>query len=46
MPQQLTDQLTAVGTEMDTLIHTNACGSPGLRNFQSNLIRFTNGDRP
>jgi hypothetical protein len=46
MPQQLTDQITAVGTEMQTLIHTNACGSPGLRNFQSNLIRFTNGADP
>jgi hypothetical protein len=46
MPQQMTDQLTAVGTEMQTLIHTNACGSPGLKNFQSNLIRFANGDDP
>jgi hypothetical protein len=44
--QQITDQLTAVGTEMETLIHTNACGSPGLRNFQANLIRFANGDHP
>jgi hypothetical protein len=46
MPQQMTDQLTAVGTEMQTLIHTNTCGSAGLRNFQANLIRFTNGDGP
>lgn len=46
MPQQITDQLTAVGTEMQTLIHTNACGSHGLRNFQSNLIRFANSDDP
>jgi hypothetical protein len=46
MPQQLTDQVVAVGTEMQTLIHTNACGSAGLRNFQSNLIRFANGDDP
>jgi hypothetical protein len=46
MPQQLTDQLTAVGSEMQSLIHTNACGSAGLRNFQSNLIRFANGDDP
>lgn len=44
MPQQMTDQLTAVGTEMQSLIHTNACGSAGLRNFQSNLIRFANGE--
>jgi hypothetical protein len=46
MPQQLTDQVVAVGTEMQTLIHINACGSAGLRNFQSNLIRFANGDDP
>ena len=46
MPQQMTDQLVAVGTEMQTLIHTNACGSRGLENFQSNLIRFANGDNP
>jgi hypothetical protein len=44
MPQQMTDQITAVGTEMQSLIHTNSCGSAGLRNFQSNLIRFANGD--
>lgn len=46
MPQQMTDQIAAVGTEMQSLIHTNACGSPGLRNFQSNLIRFANGEDP
>lgn len=44
MPQQTVDQLTAVGTEMESLIRANACGSPGLKNFQSNLIRFANGD--
>ncbi|HEX9202190.1 MAG TPA: hypothetical protein VF865_21710 [Acidobacteriaceae bacterium] len=44
--QQIVDQLTAVGTEMQTLIHTNACGSPGLKNFQSNLIRFASGQAP
>jgi hypothetical protein len=44
MPQQLTDQVVAVGTEMQTLIHINACGSAGLRNFQSNLVRFANGN--
>ncbi|HEY5382212.1 MAG TPA: hypothetical protein VIJ65_08145 [Acidobacteriaceae bacterium] len=46
MPTQIVDQLVAVGDEMKTVIHTNACGSPGLRNFQSNLIRFANGDDP
>jgi hypothetical protein len=46
MPQQMTDQLVAVGNEMQTLIHTNACGSAGLRNFQSNLVRFANGEDP
>jgi hypothetical protein len=46
MPQQTLDQMTAVGTEMRSLIHTNACGSPGLRNFQSNLIRFANDESP
>ena len=44
MPQQMTDQLVAVNGEMKALIHTNACGSTGLRNFQSNLIRFANGE--
>ena len=46
MPQQMTDQIVAVGDEMRAVIHTNACGSAGLRNFQSNLIRFANGDAP
>ena len=46
MPTQIVDQLVAVGDEMKTVIHTNACGSPGLRNFQSNLVRFANGDNP
>ncbi len=45
-PQQMLDQMTAVGTEMQTLIETNACGSAGLGNFQSNLVRFANGDDP
>lgn len=42
--QQITDQLVAVGNEMKTLIRTNVCGSRGLKNFQSNLIRFANGE--
>jgi hypothetical protein len=46
MPQQIIDQTVAVGNEMQTLIHTNSCGSRGLVNFQSNLIRFANGDNP
>ncbi len=46
MPQQMTDQLVAVGDEMRGVIHVNACGSTGLRNFQSNLIRFANGETP
>ena len=29
---------------MHAVIHANACGSAGLRNFQSNLIRFANGE--
>jgi hypothetical protein len=44
MPQQMTDQLVAVGDEMRAVIRTNACGSSGLRNFQSNLVRFANGE--
>ena len=44
LPTQINDQLVAVGTEMETLIQTNVCGSPGLRNFQTNLIRFANGE--
>ncbi len=46
MPNQMLDQVTAGGTEMDTLIHTNGCNSPGLRSFQTNLIRFANGEAP
>jgi hypothetical protein len=46
MPQQALDSIAAVGTEMSTVIHTNSCGSPGLKNFQSNLIRFANGEAP
>lgn len=45
-PQQAVDQLTSVGNEMETVIRTNVCGSAGLRNFQSNLIRFANGEAP
>jgi hypothetical protein len=46
LPTQINDQLVAVGTEMETLIRTNVCGSSGLRNFQTNLIRFANGEDP
>jgi hypothetical protein len=46
MAMQMTDQVTSVGTEMETLIQTNSCGSAGLKNFQTNLIRFANGDDP
>lgn len=42
--QQVTDQLVAVGNEMQTVIGTNACGSPGLKNFQTNLVRFADGE--
>jgi len=44
--QHVTDQLVAVNGETKALIRTNGCGSPGLRNFQSNLIRFANGEAP
>ncbi|HEX4155231.1 MAG TPA: hypothetical protein VHY48_06425 [Acidobacteriaceae bacterium] len=46
MPQQILDQVVAVGDEMKAVIRTNACGSMGLRNFQANLVRFANGDAP
>ncbi len=46
LPPQINDQLVAVGTEMETLIQTNVCGSRGLTNFQTNLIRFANGEDP
>ena len=45
-PGQLTDQLVAVAGETTKLISANGCGSPGLKNFQSNLIRFANGEAP
>ena len=44
--QQLTDQLVAVNGETKALIKANGCGSVGLADFQSNLIRFANGDSP
>lgn len=46
MPQQMIDQMVAVGDEMKAVIQTNACGSAGLRNFQANLVRFANGETP
>jgi len=46
MPQQMLDKMVSVGDEMRTVIHTNSCGSAGLKNFQSNLIRFANGEGP
>ncbi|HMG86230.1 MAG TPA: hypothetical protein VK574_10815 [Terracidiphilus sp.] len=42
--QEITDQLVAVKGETKSLIRANGCGSPGLKNFQSNLIRFANGE--
>ena len=44
--QQVTDQLVAVNGEAKALIGANGCGSPGLRNFQANLIRFANSEAP
>src|SRR6185437_8925269 len=44
--QQVTDQLVAVNGEAKALIAANGCGSPGLKNLQSNLIRFANGESP
>jgi len=43
-PGQLTDQLVSLQGETKGLIQVNGCGSPGLRNFQSNLIRFARGE--
>jgi hypothetical protein len=45
-PGQLTDQIVAVAGETTKLISANGCGSVGLKNFQSNLIRFANGAAP
>jgi hypothetical protein len=44
--QKITDQLVAVNGETKALISANGCGSIGLKNFQSNLIRFANGETP
>jgi hypothetical protein len=44
--QQMTDQLVAINGETKALIRANGCGSLGLKNFQSNLIRFANGEAP
>jgi hypothetical protein len=44
--QQLTDQLVASAGETKALIHANGCGTAGLKNFQSNLVRFANGESP
>ena len=45
-PGQLTDQLAALQGETKALIQVNGCGTPGLKNFQSNLIRFADGEAP
>jgi hypothetical protein len=45
MAMQMTDQVTSVGTEMETLIQTNSCGSAGLKLFQTNLTHFANYSR-
>jgi hypothetical protein len=44
--QQLTDQLVASSGDTKALIQANGCGSPGLKNFQTNLIRFANSESP
>jgi hypothetical protein len=46
MGAQLNDKLVAVAGEPRALINANGCGSPSLKNFQSNLIRFANGENP
>lgn len=43
---QLNDQIVAAGGEAKALISANGCGSPGLSNFQSNLIRFAKNENP
>lgn len=43
-PGQLMDQAVALQGETKALIQANGCGTPGLKNFQSNLIRFANGE--
>lgn len=45
-PGQLTDQIVGIAGETKALIKANGCGSAGLKNFQSNLIRFANGEAP
>ena len=45
-PGQLTDQIVALQGETKALIQVNGCGNPGLKNFQSNLIRFAKGEAP
>lgn len=44
--QQITDQLVASAGETKALIQANGCGTPGLKNFQTNLIHFANGENP
>ena len=46
MGAQLNDKLVAVAGEPRALINANGCGSLGLKNFQSNLIRFAKGEAP
>ena len=44
--QQVNDQMVASVGESKAIIAANGCGSLALKNFQSNLIRFANGEAP
>jgi hypothetical protein len=46
MAQQMTDQVVQVGTEMESLIRMNSCGSAGLKRFQTNLVHFAMEEEP
>jgi hypothetical protein len=40
---QAMDAMTSVGNDMALLLRMNKCGSPGLKRFQQNMMRFALG---
>ena len=44
MVTNLTAGTQAMNSDVGGLFRNNACGSPGMKEFQTNLIRFANGE--
>ena len=44
MVRNMTAGVPAMNSDVGGLFRNNACGSPGMKTFQTNLIRFANGE--